>query len=75
MLASGTSPKEVIKLWDVETGRDVATLPGVPGWYGHIGFSPDGHTLFAASFEGAALFWRVPSFAEIAQRENLKRHE
>ena len=52
LIASGTSPKDVMKLWDVETGRDVATLPGVPGWYPRIGFSPDGNTLFAASHEG-----------------------
>jgi WD40 repeat protein len=70
LLASGTSPKDVVKLWDVETARDVATLPGVPGWYVHMGFSPDGNTLFAASMEGTALFWRAPSFEEIAQRES-----
>jgi len=60
----------VIKLWDVETGRDVATLLGEPGWYIHMGFSPDGNTLFAASVEGTALLWHAPSFEEIAQRES-----
>ena len=69
LLASGTGLTNVIKLWDVETGRDVATLPGRPGWYSHIGFSPDGKTLFAVSMEGTVLFWRAPSFDEIAQRE------
>jgi WD40 repeat protein len=70
LLASGTSPKDVIKFWDVETGRDVATLLGAPGWYIHMGFSPDTNTLFAASVEGTALFWRAPSFEEIAERES-----
>ncbi len=73
LLASGTSPNEVIKLWDVETGREVATLPGVPGWYVHMGFSPDGNTLFAASVEGAVLLWRAPSFEEIEAKERVKR--
>jgi WD40 repeat protein len=70
LIASGTNPKDVVKLWDVETGRDLATLPGKPGWYVHIGLSPDGNTLFAASLEGTALIWRAPSWEEIAAAEN-----
>ena len=60
----------MVKLWDVETGRDLATLPGKPGWYVRIGFSPDGSTLFAASREGTALLWRAPSWEEIEAAEN-----
>jgi WD40 repeat protein len=41
LLATGTSSKDPVKLWDVQTGRDVATLPGEPGWFSRIGFSPD----------------------------------
>jgi WD40 repeat protein/serine/threonine protein kinase len=73
LVATGTSPKDLVKLWDVETGRDVATLPGEPGWFCHIGFSPDGSTLFAASMEGIALFWRAPSLAEIEAKEKERR--
>jgi WD40 repeat protein/predicted Ser/Thr protein kinase len=73
LLASGTNPKDVMKLWDVETGQDVATLPGVPAWYAHIGFSPDGNTLFAASLEGTALLWHAPSFEEIEAKEKGQR--
>lgn len=73
LLASGTNPKDVLKLWDVETGQDVATLPGVPAWYAHIGFSPDGNTLFAASLGGTALLWHAPSFAEIQAKEKAQK--
>jgi WD40 repeat protein len=69
LIASGTSPNGVMKLWDVQTGRDVATLPGEPGWYHRIGFSPDGNTQFAASLEGTALFWHAPSLAEMEAKE------
>ncbi len=69
LVASGMSPKGVIKFWDAETGREVAVLPGAPGWNCHLGFSPDGSTLFSASAEGQALLWQAPSFAEIAQRD------
>jgi len=70
LVASGSSPQNVVTLWDVETGRDVAALPGAPRWYPHVGFSPDGNTLFAASLEGVVLFWHAPAFEEIAQIQN-----
>jgi WD40 repeat protein len=73
LVASGSSPQNVVTLWDVETGRDVATLPGPPRWYPHVGFSSDGSTLFAASLEGVVLFWHAPSFAEIEAKEKEKR--
>jgi WD40 repeat protein len=73
LVATGTSPKDVMKLWDIETGRDVATLPGKPGWFCRIGFSPDGNTLFAASMEGTAWFWRAPSWEEIEAKEQKER--
>jgi WD40 repeat protein/predicted Ser/Thr protein kinase len=75
LIASGTGPKDVMRLWDVETGRDVATLPGEPGWYPRIGFSPDGNTLFASSFEGTVLLWRAPSLAEIEAKGKERRAE
>jgi WD40 repeat protein len=65
LIAAGTSAKDPVKLWDLETGRDVATLPGKPGWFAHIGFSPDGNTLFATSMEGTTLLWHAPSWEEI----------
>jgi WD40 repeat protein len=72
LIASGSNPKDVVKLWDVETGRDLTALPGMPGWYVHIGFSPDGNTLFAASLEGTVLLWRAPSLAEIEAKERAR---
>jgi len=69
LIASGTNPKAVVELWDVETGRDLAALSGEPGWYAHIGFSPDGNTLFAVSLERTALLWHAPSWEEIAAAE------
>jgi hypothetical protein len=47
-------------------------LPGKPGQYVHIGFSPDGSALFAASLEGTTLLWRAPSWEEIEASENRK---
>ncbi len=72
LIATGTSPKAPVKLWDVQTGREVATLTGEPRWFNRIGFSPDGNTLFAASIEGTALLWRSPSWEEIEAKEQEK---
>ncbi len=72
LVASGMSPRGVVKLWDAVIGRDVATLPGRFGFINHILFSPDGNTLLAASSQGTIELWRAPSFAEIARIENQR---
>ena len=73
LITTGTSPKDLVKFWDVETIRDLVALPGEPGLFSHhIGFSPDGNTLFADSIDGIALLWRAPSWAEIEAAENKK---
>jgi WD40 repeat protein/tRNA A-37 threonylcarbamoyl transferase component Bud32 len=73
LLASGTNPNELIRVWDVETGREVATLPGEPGLIYHMGFSPDASTLFATSGWGTALLWRAPSWEEIEAAERRQK--
>jgi len=74
LVTAGTMPNGVVKIWDVETGRDVATLPGEAGFlFNHIGFSPDGKTLFANSLEMVSLLWRAPSWEEIEAAENRKQ--
>jgi N-acetylneuraminic acid mutarotase len=47
LLTAGTTPGEILKVWDVATGRDVVTLSAEPGYYSSIRFSPDGNILFA----------------------------
>ena len=69
LVAIGTSPKGVLKLWDNETGREVAAFPTPLDWFCHLGFSPDGNTLFATSLEGSVLFWHAPCFSEIEAAE------
>ena len=71
LITSGTAAQDTLKLWDVESGRDIATLSGKPGFYDHVGFSPDGNTLFAAGWL-TALLWRAPSLEEIPAQEESK---
>lgn len=37
------------KLWDVDTGRVIAMMPGVGSWVEHVVWSPDGKTIATAS--------------------------
>jgi WD40 repeat protein len=73
LITVGTSARGIVKVWDGATGRDVATLPGEPDFFPHIGFSPDGNTLFANSVGGKTLLWRAPSREEIEAKEKVNR--
>lgn len=48
-LATAGADSPVVTLWDVATGREVATLPDHRGPVWSVAFSPDGSTLAAAS--------------------------
>jgi eukaryotic-like serine/threonine-protein kinase len=76
LMTAGTGASDTVKLWDLESGREVATLPGEPGFNDFVGFSPDGNTIFAVGngplSRKRTMFWRAPSWAEIeseAQRQ------
>jgi WD40 repeat protein len=75
LITTSASPKEIGRIWDVASGRCLATLPGeTDRFYIRLGFSPDGNTLFAVSIEGKVLFWHAPSWEEIqAAERGLKK--
>jgi WD40 repeat protein len=69
-LATASAGEEAIKLWDVSTWQELITLERKGETLNQLSFSADGHQLTARNLQGNLLFWRVPSLAEIAQREN-----
>jgi WD40 repeat protein len=60
-LASGSTGKEAVKLWDIKTQQEVATLVGEGPLFGSIQFSPNGEWLVAINSLGKALLWHAPS--------------
>jgi WD40 repeat protein len=51
-----TAVREVL-LWQVKTGKHLATLKGHQGGINVIVFSPDGKTIVTGSFDGTVRFW------------------
>jgi WD40 repeat protein/mono/diheme cytochrome c family protein len=69
-LASGGGDK-IIRLWDVATGKQVATLDGHGSEVGSLAYSPDGKALAAGSGDGTIKLWDTGTTKETA---TLKGH-
>ncbi|WP_026794402.1 serine/threonine-protein kinase [Planktothrix mougeotii] len=65
MLASGSWDK-MIKLWDVQSQREIATLTGHSTDVISVAFSPDGWTLASGGSDTTIKLWDVHSQREIA---------
>ncbi|MDT5122019.1 MAG: hypothetical protein QOC96_1501 [Acidobacteriota bacterium] len=59
-LASG-STDNTIKLWNIESGKELRTLVGHSNWVGPVAFSRDGKTLASASWDNTIKLWDVES--------------
>ncbi|WP_327064606.1 nSTAND1 domain-containing NTPase [Kitasatospora sp. NBC_01302] len=57
-LATGSRDRTV-RLWDVQTRRQLATLTGQSGSVDSVTFSPDGRTLATSSEDGTVRLWDV----------------
>jgi WD40 repeat protein len=65
-LASSSSGRETVKLWDVSTRQELLTLGGTGA--GAVRWSADGNVLLAGAPWQA---WRAPSWEEIAAAEAI----
>ncbi len=66
-LASG-SGDETVKLWDVATQTNLATL-GHNGWVSSVSFSPDGTTLASGSWDGTVKLWDLTTQTNLVTLE------
>ncbi|MDM8524828.1 WD40 repeat domain-containing protein [Desulfococcaceae bacterium HSG8] len=65
-LASGSGDKTV-RLWDVETGKQVSQFTGHASWVGSVAFSPDGRRLASGSHYNMVRLWNVETGKQISQ--------
>ena len=56
---ASASKDQTIKLWDVTTGKELATLKGHSGFVISVAFSPDGKTLASGSLDQTIKLWDV----------------
>ena len=54
-----TAAQNAIKLWDVATNKELATIKGHHQAVWSLSFSPDGKTLASASWDGTIKLWDV----------------
>ena len=72
ILASGAGddwsdpPEYTIKLWDVATQTEIATLEGHTYAVRSVAFSPDGATLASGGFDAKIMLWDVATHTAIA---------
>jgi serine/threonine protein kinase/WD40 repeat protein len=65
LASAGASGDTTIKLWDLVTEQELATLEGHTSHVTHVAFSPDGKTLASTSWDHTARLWQVESRKEI----------
>jgi WD40 repeat protein len=52
-----------IRLWDMKTGKEIASFPASEGFVGSLAFSPDGNQLLSGMWNGSILVWDVAKYA------------
>ena len=68
LLASGLDD-HTVRLWDVETGRELRKLQGHKGMVWTAPFSPDGRMLASASLDCTVRLWEVETGRELRKLE------
>jgi WD40 repeat protein len=70
-IVAGGNGREAIKIWDVDSLEDLATLEGKGSLFSSARFSPDGNMIAACGWSGILHVWRAPSLREISAKEQI----
>ncbi|NJR38896.1 MAG: WD40 repeat domain-containing protein [Leptolyngbyaceae cyanobacterium CSU_1_4] len=63
--AENSSEPQAAHLWDLQTGQEIATLPGQNGALDKVQFSPDGTYVATAAADGMVRFWSAEAGGEL----------
>ncbi|MHC1763568.1 MAG: protein kinase [Verrucomicrobiia bacterium] len=66
LASAGTLSETVIKLWAVDSGKEVGRLTGHRSWVSSLLFGADGRTLVSAGGDQTIRFWDVVTHSETA---------
>ena len=61
------------RIWDAESGAQLATLRGHEGCVNSAAFSPDGERVVTASDDGTARIWDADSGAQLETLRGTRR--
>ncbi|MGI0499338.1 WD40 repeat domain-containing protein [Limnospira platensis] len=61
-----SSKDKTLKLWDLEQGRELATLSGHSGWVNAVAIAPDGKRAVSASDDKTLKLWDLEQGRELA---------
>jgi WD40 repeat protein len=68
-LATSSQGSEAMKLWDMESQRELLTLPAWEEIFISTRFSPNGNILGAMHYKQGLCLWQAPSWEDIAAAE------
>src|SRR5438552_2829749 len=71
-VAAGSNGQEAIKLWDLHSHEEVATISGQGSFFSDARFSPDGSTISARNWNGVIYFWTAPAWKQIEAAEQAR---
>jgi hypothetical protein len=57
---------QTVKVWDLESGRELATLQGHAAWVAACAVTPDGRHVVSASYDQTVKVWDLESGRELA---------
>jgi WD40 repeat protein len=70
---AGIAGKDIVRLWDRDSGTLRATLSGHNGGVRAVAFSPDGNSVATGAADGTILLWKSPSHPVAVARKPIAK--